>query len=74
MNDTLARIVADFDAAILLELKQGGGEIDLVRVRDAADDRLRALKDGADAEQFEAIIAAALEIGTKLDMALAAIE
>ena len=73
MNDSIKKIVTDFEADVLRELQQGGGEVELLRARDAADDRLRALKSGADAQQLEAIFSAALEIGTKLNMALVVI-
>jgi len=65
---TVRDIVRDFEAAVLRAVAAGDAS-DIERARDEADDRLRAAKAGADGKTLETIFTAALEIGTKVNMA-----
>ncbi|MCK1498008.1 hypothetical protein [Bradyrhizobium sp. 188] len=68
----ISAIVLDFEAAALRAVANGGSVSDVEAARDDADDKLREMKPGADADLLDAIFAAALEIGTKADMAIQA--
>ncbi|MCK1629660.1 hypothetical protein [Bradyrhizobium sp. 162] len=65
----ISAIVLDFEAAALAAVANGGSVTDVERARDRADEKLRAMKAGADSDLLEAIFSAALEIGTKVTMA-----
>lgn len=69
MTEALKSIVGEFETAVLRAVAAGGDESDIDQASDEAHDRLRAAKVGADDALLEAIFAAALEIGTKADMA-----
>lgn len=68
----ISAIVLDFEAAALAAVANGGSVTDVERARDRAEEKLRAMKAGADADLLDAIFAAALEVGTKADMAIQA--
>ncbi|MCK1322925.1 hypothetical protein IVB45_20740 [Bradyrhizobium sp. 4] len=72
MTHAISAIVLDFEAAALAAVANGGSVSDVEAARDDADDKLRVMKAGADADLLDAIFAAALEIGTKANMALKA--
>ncbi|MCJ9731293.1 hypothetical protein [Bradyrhizobium sp. PRIMUS42] len=72
MTEALKDIVLDFEAAALRAVANGGKRPYVERAKKRADDKLRALKAGADADLLEAIFAAAIEIETKSKMALEA--
>ncbi len=70
MTDQLKKIVQEFEEDLLTGVRSGADEADLLRLRDNADDKLREIKAGASADELEAIFAAAIEINTKLEMAI----
>lgn len=70
MIEQITDIVRDFEADLLNGVHGGADEAGLTKIRDMADDRLRDLKKGASVNQLAEIFTAALEIGTKLDLAL----
>ncbi|UPK16105.1 hypothetical protein [Bradyrhizobium sp. 131] len=72
MTHAISAIVLDFEAAALAAVANGGSVSDVEAARDDADNKLREMKAGANADLLDAIFSAALEIGTKADMAIQA--
>lgn len=72
MTQAISAIVLYFEAAALAAVANGGSVSDVEAARDDAIDKLREMKAGADSDLLDAIFAAALEIGTKADMAIEA--
>ncbi|TCU75105.1 hypothetical protein EDE08_103322 [Bradyrhizobium sp. R2.2-H] len=73
MTDQLKQIVIDFEAEVLRAVANGGKQPYIERAMTRADDKLRAMQAGADADLLEAIFSAAIEIETKSKMAMKAI-
>ncbi|MEY9184888.1 hypothetical protein [Bradyrhizobium sp. USDA 313] len=74
MTDAIRQIVLDFESALLNAVRSGADEAGLAKIRDAAFDRLREVKDGPSPPPLESIYDVAFEIDRKLDMALETIK
>ncbi|TCU68249.1 hypothetical protein EDE08_109354 [Bradyrhizobium sp. R2.2-H] len=73
MTDQLKHIVRAFETEVLRAVANGGKRPYIERAMRRADDKLRAMQAGADADLLEAIFSAAIEIETKSKMAMKAI-
>lgn len=73
MTDQLKQIVRAFETEVLRTVANGGKQPYIERAMTRADDKLRAMQAGADADLLEAIFSAAIEIETKSKMAMKAI-
>ncbi|WP_454647798.1 hypothetical protein [Bradyrhizobium liaoningense] len=70
MTDAIRQIVLDFESALLNGVRSGADEAGLSKVRDAAFDRLREVKEGPSPPPLDTVYDFAAEITFKLHMAL----
>lgn len=71
-TEAISAIVLDFETAALRAVASGGSVSDIEGAGDAAYDKLREMKAGADSDLLEAIFSAAIEMETKVRMAIEA--
>ncbi|MFK4507086.1 hypothetical protein LPJ38_26795 [Bradyrhizobium daqingense] len=69
MTDELKRIVVDLEAELVRSIARTADEAPLRAAGDRAFDRLRELKKSSP-ELFESILLVAIEVNTKLNMAI----